>query len=144
MKLLPLSTAGALMITLAWTTSAYQSQKTVWDGVYTEEQAKRGEALYKKFCAECHADGLTGVEQAPALTGVAFASNWDTTPLVELFDRMRTSMPENNPGSLSRQQNADILAHVLHVNQFPTGAAALPTDDLSLRQIRYEATKKSR
>ena len=76
--------------------------------------------------------------------GRCVASNWDTTPLVELFDRMRASMPDNNPGSLSRQQNADILAHILHVNQFPTGTAVLPTDDLSLGQIRYEATKKSR
>lgn len=100
-------------------------QKTVWDGVYTEEQAKSGEQLYSKYCSQCHGDGLGGVESAPALTGPAFYGNWEGESLNALFERIRTSMPQDNPGSLSRAQNADIVAHMLSVGGYPAGSAAL-------------------
>src|SRR5258708_29126642 len=51
--------------------------KSVWDGVYTEEQAKRGEPIYHKECAACHGDMLTGGESAPPLTGGAFLAKWN-------------------------------------------------------------------
>ena len=144
MKPLPrLALAAALAVSVLSITMAGQSQKSVWDGVFTDEQAKRGEALYKTHCAECHSDALTGQEQAPALTGVSFAATWEGTKLSELFEQMRTSMPEKNPGSLSRQQNADILAHILKVGQFPAGKTPLPTDMMTLEQIRYDSYKKA-
>ena len=49
--------------------------RSVWDGVYTEEQGKRGEPIYHKECAACHGDMLTGGESAPPLTGGAFLAN---------------------------------------------------------------------
>jgi mono/diheme cytochrome c family protein len=93
--------------------------------VYSEEQAKRGEQLYSEHCATCHGDGLGGVESAPALTGPAFYSNYEGESLNALFERIRMSMPQDSPGSLSRTQNADIVSHMLRVGGYPAGKAAL-------------------
>src|SRR5258707_14907288 len=98
--------------------------KSVWDGVYTEEQAKRGEPIYHKECAACHGDMLTGGESAPPLTGGAFLANWNGLPLGDLFDRIRKTMPQTAPGRLTRQQGSDILAFMLSVNKFPAGKIA--------------------
>ena len=98
---------------------------SVWDGVYTDKQAKRGTPLYSQFCASCHGPDLTGGEMAPALAGADFSSNWNGLTLGDLFERMRTSMPQNDPGGLSRQQNADILAYMLSSNKFPAGTTEL-------------------
>jgi mono/diheme cytochrome c family protein len=102
-----------------------QTQRTIWDGVYSEEQAKRGEQLYAEHCARCHGDGLGGVESAPALTGPAFYANYEGESLNALFERIRMSMPQDNPGSLSRVQNADIVSHMLRVGGYPAGNAPL-------------------
>ena len=115
--------------------------KSVWDGVYTEEQAKRGEPLYQKQCAACHGEMLTGRESAPPLTGGAFLSNWNGLTLGDLFERIRKTMPQNAPGKLSRQENADILAYVLSVNKFPAGKTELSRQTEFLKEIRFEAMK---
>ena len=104
---------------------AGQAEKTVWDGVYTEEQAKRGADVYAEKCAMCHGDGLGGVESAPPLTGPAFYANWEGESLNALFERIRMSMPLDNPGSLSRAQNADVVAHMLRIGGYPAGTTAL-------------------
>jgi len=104
---------------------AGQEQKTVWDGVYTEEQAKRGAEVYAEKCSMCHGDSLGGVESAPPLTGPAFYANWEGESLNALFERIRVSMPLDNPGSLSRAQNADVVAHMLRSGGYPAGTAAL-------------------
>jgi S-disulfanyl-L-cysteine oxidoreductase SoxD len=120
-----------------------QQAKSQWDGVYTEDQAKRGEGLYSQYCASCHGPDLSGGEMAPGLTGGEFSSNWNDLSLGELFERMRVSMPQNSPGSLSRQQNADILAFVLFKSNFPAGQAELPTQTEMLNTIKFIASKPS-
>jgi mono/diheme cytochrome c family protein len=120
---------------------AGQAERSVWDGVYTEEQAKRGEALCSKECASCHGAALTGGEEAPPLAGPAFLANWEGLSVGDLFERVRISMPPNKQGRLSRQQIADILSHVLRVNNFPTGQAELDTKTEVLKQIRIESRK---
>lgn len=112
-------------LTLTGLTVAAQTTRTVWDGLYTEEQAVRGEKLYAERCGKCHGDTLGGQEAAPALTGSTFYSNWEGEALEALFDRIRTSMPQDKPGSLSRAQNADILAHMLRAGGFPAGPMPL-------------------
>lgn len=99
--------------------------RTVWDAIYTTEQATRGERLYAERCARCHGDTLAGMESAPALTGTAFYSNWEGEALEALFERIRSSMPQDKPGTLTRPQNADILAYILRVGSFPAGTSAL-------------------
>jgi len=113
-----------------------QAQKTVWDGVYTEEQSTRGGQAYADYCAMCHGDGLGGVESAPALTGPGFYATWEGETLNALFERIRMSMPQDNPGSLSRAQNADIIAYMLSVGVYPTGSAELEGQSGSLNGIK--------
>ena len=120
---------------------ATSEMRSVWDGVYTEEQAKRGEPLYHKECAPCHGDSLSGGESAPPLTGGAFLSNWNGLTLGDLFERIRKTMPQNAPGKLTRQQNADILAFALSANKFPAGKTELSRQSEFLKEIRFEAMK---
>jgi S-disulfanyl-L-cysteine oxidoreductase SoxD len=115
--------------------------RSVWDGVYTEAQAKRGEALYRQSCSTCHGDALLGREMASPLTGPAFNSNWNGVMLGDLMERMRLTMPQTSPGSLSRQENADVLAYILSVGGFPAGEKELARQTEILNTIRYLATK---
>ncbi len=117
--------------------------RTVWDGVYTEEQAKRGEAIYAARCERCHGAALLGEGEATALTGPGFAANWEGVSMGELADRTRNTMPNDQPGTLSRQQVADVLAFVLRFDKFPAGDAELPVQAEALNQIRFVATKPS-
>ena len=122
-------------------TSSTERSQSVWDGIYTEEQAKRGGPLYSQRCAHCHAPDLTGGETAPALASAEFKSNWSGLSVDDLFERIKISMPQDNPGSLSRQQTADILAFVLSRDGFPAGETELAREAEVLKQIRFEATK---
>jgi S-disulfanyl-L-cysteine oxidoreductase SoxD len=117
-------------------TSVAQAPATVWDGVYTEEQAKRGGPTYQTFCAPCHGDQLLGQESAPALVGDAFNSNWEGTMLSDLFDRIRTTMPQNQPGALSRAQTADVVAFILQSGKFPAGTKAFDPQAMGMVMFR--------
>jgi S-disulfanyl-L-cysteine oxidoreductase SoxD len=121
-----------------------QSQRSVWDGVFSADQAKRGQARYKELCASCHGETLEGGESSPPLAGGEFLSNWNTLSVGDLFDRTRSTMPQNKPGSLNREAGAEILAYVLSANQFPAGKDALPQASEALKEIRIEALKPER
>jgi mono/diheme cytochrome c family protein len=129
----------SLSVMLAQAPSA--ESRSVWDGVYTEEQAKRGETVYHKECAPCHGDLLSGGESSPPLTGGAFQANWNGLTLGDLFDRIRKTMPQSAPGRLTRQQDADVLAFMLSVNKFPAGKTELYRQSEMLKEIRFESKK---
>jgi S-disulfanyl-L-cysteine oxidoreductase SoxD len=120
---------------------AQSPDRSVWDGVYTAEQAKRGEALYANNCASCHGSALGGGESAPPLSGGEFFANWNGLTLGDLFDRIRVSMPADRPGKLSREQTADVLAFMLSMDQFPAGKMELEHQSEVLKQIRFESEK---
>jgi len=117
------------------------ASRSVWDGVFTEEQSKRGEALYKKECSNCHGDTLKGRVEAPALAGGTFISNWNGLPLGDLFERIRRTMPQDDPSRVTRQEKVDVLAYLLFFNKFPAGKAELQRQPELLKQIRFEAGK---
>ena len=124
--------------------SAHQADKqvrTVWDGVFSKEQAKRGEALYNQHCSSCHGPDLSGNDEAAPLTGSAFLSNWDGLSIADLTERVRVSMPPNNLGKLNRQQITDILSYVLSVNSFPAGKSELDPKAELQKQLRIEGSK---
>ena len=118
-----------------------QATRSVWDGVYTPDQAKRGDTAYAKDCASCHGSALTGGESAPPLAGGDFLSNWNGLTVGDLFDRFRTTMPADRPGGLNRERYSDILAYVLSMNQFPPGKSELEHQSEILKQIRIEPSK---
>jgi mono/diheme cytochrome c family protein len=109
--------------------------------LYTAAQAGRGQAQYTQQCASCHGQSLEGIEIAPPLAGPDFVDKWTGQSMGDLFERIRTTMPKNKPGSLTREAVADITAYILSVNQYPAGSTDLPADTQPLRGIRIDAAK---
>jgi S-disulfanyl-L-cysteine oxidoreductase SoxD len=104
--------------------------RSVLSGVYTAEQAAQGETVFKNVCANCHATSQ--------FTGVAFLKQWVGRAVYSLFDQIRTSMPQDNPGGLSRAEYLAVITYILKLNSLPAGTAALPEDEAELKQIRFD------
>jgi S-disulfanyl-L-cysteine oxidoreductase SoxD len=115
--------------------------KTTLDGVYTEAQATRGEAVYSTTCAGCHQADLSGDGQTPALTGKDFNGDWVDLSIADLFDRTRGTMPADKPGTLTPEQTADVIAFLLQKGNFPAGQTELPVDIAALRAIKFVSPK---
>jgi len=113
--------------------------RSVWDGAYTLAQAKRG-ALKSGLCVNCHGDEFRG-DPAPDLAGPDFLMRWDGRTVGDLFELIRLTMPDDDPGSLPREQYADLVAYILAVNKFPTGSSEIGIDAGPLKQIRILAAK---
>jgi mono/diheme cytochrome c family protein len=119
-----------------------QERASTRDGVYTEAQARRGQASYKKSCESCHGEDLMGSRPVtPPLAGPDFTATWAGQTVDDLFERIQSSMPADNPGKLSRPENADILAYLLQANKLPAGKAELASTADALKQIQFEAAK---
>ena len=110
---------------------------TARDGVYTAAQAERGSEAYTTACAHCHASDLQGDvrKEIPGLTESDFFVRWENKSLAELFDTISKDMPADRPGTLSDRQSADILAYILQVNKFPSGATELSANPERLKQL---------
>ncbi len=104
------------------------------EGVYTDAQATRGRALFKEQCAACHGEMLDGLV-GPPLAGQPFLQAWASQPLSALAGKIQKTMPQTEPGSLTRAQVVDLVAHILQANAFPAGPRALPDADAALAQI---------
>ncbi len=121
--------AYALTGAFAMTGHAGQS-RTPAQGVYAADQATRGAALYKAQCAACHGAALEGAV-GPPLAGSEFLAAWAGRSASELADKIQQTMPLSAPGTLTRPQTIDIVAHMLQAGRFPAGQAALSADALS-------------
>jgi len=121
---------------------AQQTTSSVLDGVYTVAQALQGAEAFTQHCAVCHGASLGGVGEAPALIGAQFISDFDGLTLGDLFERIRTTMPQDDPGALSRDQYSDILAFVLKSNGFPAGSRELDKRSEYLNVIRFDAPRQ--
>jgi mono/diheme cytochrome c family protein len=113
-----------------------QAAQTVQDGVFSDAQASRGEGIYRQQCASCHGNKLEG-SQGPPLTGDFFVSRWQTQPLSDLVNKIRNTMPADGPGSLTPQQSADVMAHILKTGGFPAGKTELASDEPALSRIGW-------
>src|SRR3569833_4512234 len=130
--------AGVLAVSAALGGSAWaQTTGSVLDGVYTDAQAGRGNVQYSQHCAACHGSGLTGNGEAPALVGGEFISNWAGLTVGDLFERIRTTMPQDNPGKLSRDQYADILSFLLKSNGYKAGQKEMDTRTEFLKAVAF-------
>ena len=116
-----------------------QQPTTVNQGVYTQAQASRGQAVYKDRCASCHGNALQGVN-GPPLAGDDFLAGWNGQPVSELFGKIKNTMPQDDPGKLTAQQAADTLAFILQTAKFPAGRAELGADEASLKRIGWPAS----
>jgi S-disulfanyl-L-cysteine oxidoreductase SoxD len=95
---------------------------SIWDGVFTAEQAARGRQVYEMNCSACHGTELVSEDgYAPDLSGFRFTSNWHGKTLAERFEKIQTTMPLGRGGTLQAQEVVDILAHILNFNKYTAG-----------------------
>lgn len=122
-----------------------QSPRSIWSGIYTESQARRGEELYAQHCSRCHGADLMGLpvtprfpgapDRTPALWVNLFNDFYNDLPLGELVERIRISMPQDRPGSLHRKATVDVVAYLLLQSGFPLGRGELTDRLADLREI---------
>jgi mono/diheme cytochrome c family protein len=96
--------------------------------IYSEAQARRGQSTYRRHCVACHT--------AAAYSGVAFRRVWGGKSPYDLWEQIRTTMPQDNPGQLKAGEYADIVAYLLRLNGYPAGAEELPAEAEKLQQLR--------
>ena len=104
--------------------TAAQPQNT-GGGVYTAEQATVGQTTFQTVCAKCHQADLRGGFEAPPLVGAPFMNAWRGRSTNELYNKIATSMPQDNPRSLSDQAVESLVAFILRANGAPAGATEL-------------------
>ena len=123
----------ALILVLASGVLAAQGtavSKSVNDGVFTTTQAERGQKVFGGTCTACHDTGR--------FTGSDFLKSWSGQPLNALFDLVKTTMPEDNPGSLQEQEYADVIAYLLSLNKYPSGQDELQGTNEAMKAILME------
>jgi S-disulfanyl-L-cysteine oxidoreductase SoxD len=109
---------------------AQTAARSTRSGVYGRDQALRGQDVFLAMCKSCHTP--------ESHTADAFTAKWHGKPLSELWQYLREQMPKNEPGSLSADEYADVLAYVLKLNRMPSGEAELPADATQLKSIRID------
>jgi cytochrome c len=146
-RMLTLVASGALLLGLAMhvavaaTPTRPHSSRSVWDSVYTEAQARRGDTLYRQVCATCHGATLAGIDDAPPLAGKEFLLGWGGATVGKLFGRIQRTMPEDNSVVLTPQQVSDVVAYILSYNKFPAGSAELGVTEAALADIRIDTVR---
>lgn len=138
-----LAATAALFAAAAINSAAFSQApgKSVWDGVYADAQSTRGEEVSKKSCVTCHGDELKGSDLAPALQGADFKGAWSGRTAAELFEKVQTTMPADQAGSLKPEQSADLVAYMFKLNEYPAGASELASDMAALQQIKIASKK---
>lgn len=127
------------MLAAAFSTVRAQqpAPQSVLNGVFTAEQAKRGEKVYADTCATCHGPKLMGTDTGgPTLFGPDFINGWKDMSLGALLNKIVMDMPSNAPGTLTPEEYADSLAYVLSINKYPAGQTELPKEAEALRPVR--------
>ena len=117
------------------------AEKSLWDGAYTNDQARLGEFLYGTNCSDCHAPNMTGRldldGDAFPLIGSEFWRRHQGKGLNEIFQYMRTRMPRGAAGSLRDRDYAAILAYILEANGYPAGMTELPLTTAELAAYKF-------
>jgi mono/diheme cytochrome c family protein len=138
--------AAAVMLTgllgaIAMASAQTPASRTIWDGVYSEDQAKRGLDVYKDRCTSCHMESLDGGGVAASLVGDDFMGDWASKSVGDLFRRTLLTMPADDPGNLQPEQLVDCLAYIFSMNKFPSGQTELPSDPEALKLILIQPQK---
>ncbi len=106
-----------------------QESRSALEGVYSEEQAERGERTFRAFCATCHTES--------EFHGDHFQRQVGGDSVDRFFDYVRFNMPQDSPGSLSRRNYVDVMAYILKLNGYPAGEEDLPSAAGGLQQIHF-------
>jgi len=116
-------------------TPAAPQAKTVWDGVYTEQQAARGAASFAASCTRCHSAEPNAGEEGKALAGEAFWQSFRESTVDHLLDFVSKNMPNGAGGTLSANTYADLVAFILSRNSLPAGPTELTPESAAGVQI---------
>ena len=108
--------------------SADGQDAAIWKGVFSPPQVERGKGTFTGLCRRCHADDLAGSRRGPALRGETFISNWEAQDLKRMFDKIRDTMPPDNPGSLTDDEYLEVMTYVLQANGYPVGTEELTAE----------------
>src|SRR5262245_53890315 len=126
-----------MIFTLAIPLTAQQTApKKIWDGVFSSAQAVRGKGAFDGSCSRCHNVALIGSERGPAIKGPTFLSHWEKANLAGIFLKIRDTIPEGRPSTVSDDVKIDILSYVLQQNGFPAGDDELKLNLSALEDIR--------
>ncbi|MGQ0640609.1 MAG: c-type cytochrome [Gemmatimonadaceae bacterium] len=127
-----------VVISMAATAAASQDTATSTSpgtpaskGVYTAGQAERGGKVYTKICVECH--------EPFEFAGSLWDKSWLGKTAFDFFDLVKTTMPDDKPGTLAREDIVDVLAYILKLNSYPAGQSDIPNDDEKLKEIQFDA-----
>lgn len=104
--------------------------------LYTEAQATSGAALFEKVCVECH--------ELADYTGEKFRAKWTGQSMYDLYEQIRTKMPDDKPGSLTREEYADALAYILKQNKVPAGSTKIAPDSAAMSAVKLDLPPASR
>jgi mono/diheme cytochrome c family protein len=123
-----------------------QGTKSQWDGVYTADQAKRGEVVYQKYkCLNCHGSNLQGyvleMNPAPELIGDPFVKAWADFTLGDMYEKIHTTMPQDDPGTMKPEEVADVIAYILSRSSYPAGSTELSAKLEDLKGVKFLAKK---
>ena len=137
-------TLGVVAFAIAAAAQEAAARRSVWDGVYTDDQAKRGESQYSRNCEACHSADLSGdlVKEVPSLVFDAFLTQWSDRTVKDLFETVKRSMPRDNPGGMNARAYVDVIAYILQTNRIPSGTRELSLNPDALGQIVIEKSKK--
>jgi hypothetical protein len=116
--------------------------RSIWSGVFTEAQARRGENDFAQFhCGYCHHPDMSGdvSEGVSPLRGDHFMVNWDRQPLSDFVRRIHLN-PSDQSADMDIETATDITAYVLAANGLPYGKSELPADHAVQAQIRWDQT----
>ena len=130
----------SIALAAATMTAGQVPPRSAKEGVYTTEQAGRCKTAYDEKCASCHGSMASVTpDMAPLLNDSGFQNLWRQRSLAQLFGRIRETMPQDKPNTLSPEETAALVAYILSGNQLPAGEAPLPIDLEILKEIRVDA-----
>ena len=137
---MPLSRVSSAMVAAGACVALMAMVPFFGEGIYTRAQAARGRGFYDGGCASCHGSRLEGGSSGP-LSGDQFTASWARPNLTldDFYFVVRKTMPKDTPGSLSREQYADVVAYILQQNGFPAGDKELTPDPVLMKSIRFAA-----
>ena len=115
-------------LAVAWSLAAQDGPTSVQAGVYSVEQAERGEQLFGEACLVCH--------QPEEFAAGGYMEGWDGMNVNDFVEFIRSTMPEDNPGRLKRQEYSDIVAFLFQENGLPAGETEMVRK--ALKQIQIE------
>lgn len=136
--------AFSLVAAASASTSLYAhgvSKSPIWDGIDTSVQAERGQPVYAEHCARCRSKALEGKDEIPPLKGHPFMSDWDVQSVSDLVRRIRSTMPLDDPGSLSAAWPTDLVAYLLPQIDAPVGKPELPGNPFAQAAVQITAVR---